>query len=91
MGEPLAVNRARVLRKHVKWLGAPVEEFCVAVTKDEGFELLKWFRDEANPESFNYEQYDQDCAYAMRKGDPFDVLANFTLCGLAIVPLGKVN
>lgn len=91
MSEPAALIRARSLRKHIKRLGCTPDEFFVGVTREEGFELLRWFRDELKREQItdermNLDLLDRDIDRARRKNDPFPVLEHFNLAGLAIRP-----
>lgn len=91
MSEPAAVKRARDLRRHVDKLGAPLDDFYVLVSKDEGVELLAWFRANVDESKLNVSLYDRDVRKALKKGDPFQVLEQFTLCGLQIKPSVRVH
>lgn len=92
-GEPAAVERARTIRRYISTVGADVREFYVVITSDEGFELLRWFRarPEVSIDSMNLRLLDMDIKKAAKRGNPFDVLENFTVCGLAIRPREKSN
>lgn len=91
MSEPAAVDRARSLLNHVKHLGAPLSEFFVPVSAEEGMELLKWFRDQVDDNVMNCALLDRDIAKARKCGNPFPVLENFNLCGLQIRPREGMN
>lgn len=84
MTDPVALDRAKALLRHVKRLGAPLEEFYVPVSVDEGFELIRWFRAQAEESTTNLAVLDQDIRRAQKKGDPWIVLENVSLMGLAI-------
>lgn len=91
MSKPAALVRAQSLLKHVKHLGAPTEEFHVPVTLEEGWELVRWYRQQLKQQSvgedeMNLRLLDQDISVAKRKGNPFAVLEHFSLCGLRIEP-----
>lgn len=91
MSKPVALARAQSLLKHIKHLGAPLEEFHVPVTIEEGWELLRWYRKELKRQSVGHDEMnltllDHDIAQAKRRGNPFSVLENFGLCGLKIEP-----
>lgn len=91
--EPAAVERARALRHYISVMGADTREFYVAITSDEGFELLRWFRShpEVSMDKMNLSLLDRDIKKASKRGNPFDVLENFTVCGLTIKPREKSN
>ena len=91
MAEPAAVHRARSLLKHVQKLGGQPEDFYVLVTKDEAIELLKWFRTQVDETKLNVALYDRDVRRALKRDDPFEVLEQFTLCGLPIRPASSIH
>ena len=91
MSKPTALIRAESLKKHIQHLGAPPEEFFVPVTLEEGWELVRWYRQQLKQQSvgedeMNLRLLDQDIAVAQRKGNPFSVLEHFSLAGLRIEP-----
>lgn len=91
MSKPAALERAISLVKHIRYLGAALEEFHVPVTLEEGWELLRWYRQQLIQQSvgadeMNLELLDRDIELAKKRGNPFPVLENFGLCGLKIEP-----
>lgn len=96
MSEPAALKRARSLRNHVSQLGCDPGEFFVQVTPEEAWELVRWYRAELKRQAvgeaeLNLPLLDRDIAKARKKNDPFAVLENFSLCGLAIKPTTVVH
>lgn len=84
MSDPIALDRARAVLRHIKFLGGRPCEYTVSVTAEEGFELLAWLRAQASPESVNLEALDADIAQAIRSDDPWIVLDHYELLGLKI-------
>lgn len=84
---PAAVERAQALLRHVRYIGAPLNEFVVPMTKPEGFDVVAWLRtDLAEAEvPLDYDQLDKDIACARQIDDPWFVLNNFHLYGLVMV------
>jgi hypothetical protein len=96
MNDPPAVTRAHALLRHISKLGGRMDEFFVSVTREEGLDLLKWYRaklaeQQLGEEQINLTLLDRDIRRAERKGDPFPVLENFKLYGLQIRPIQKVH
>lgn len=86
MPEPAALDRARAIVQHAKYCGAPLKQFSVTVSKAEGFELLGWFRENADPETIDLTLLDEAIAECRRRDDPFEVLREFKLAGVDIIP-----
>lgn len=84
MHDPVALQRAHAILRHVKHLGGKLDQFTVSVTAAEGFELIRWFRAQATPESTNLAAFDADIQTAVETDDPWLVLRNFELLGLTI-------
>ena len=84
---PAAVERAQALIRHAHYLGAPVEQFVVSVSKPEGYELMAWLRTDLvqASQAIDYTQLDKDIEHASQIDDPWFVLDHFALYGLAIV------
>jgi len=91
MPEPAVVDRARALKRHAKYTGMPLREFCVTVTKGEAYELLTWFRQTADPKQTDLVLLDQAIQEAVDADDPFLVLKDFTLLGLEILPREQLH
>lgn len=92
MSDPEVVHRARSLLGHIAKLGGHMDEYYIAVSKEEGLELLTWYRNaialqDIGEGQFNLTLLDRDIRKAKQKGDPFPILEHFKLFGLTIKPL----
>ncbi len=90
---PAAVDRAEALVRHIRYLGAPPDQFVVCVSKVEGFELMAWFRSgqAAMADSVNLRRLDEDIEEALSIDDPWLVLQHFSLYGLPIVRIEELH
>lgn len=79
---PAAVERAQALVRHARYLGAPLNQFVVSLTKPEGYEVMEWLREDSQ---LNRTLLDEDIEHARELDDPWFVLRNFHLFGLEIV------
>lgn len=82
-----ALDKAERLYSYAKHQGSPLTDFMLTVSTEEGFELLDYFAAQYP----GNELFETDVAYAKISGDPFVVLANFTLMGFHIVPKTVLN
>lgn len=82
MQEPAALDRARALARHVKYLGVHPSEYAVTVSAAEGFELLGWYLWQIDASCRDL--YQRDLTEAQRSGSPFTMLDGFELFGLPI-------
>lgn len=76
---PAALKKAEALIRHAQYMGVKPAEFMVAVTLGEAYELLDYLvavHDSA--------LLKRDIAEAKEACDPWPVLENFNLLGLAI-------
>ena len=81
-----ADKRADALLQHAKYLGAPLDQFAIQLTDQEGLQLLDltiqlW---EANPGQYNVDLLKQDYALAKACGNPWPILADMRYRGLPI-------
>jgi hypothetical protein len=81
---PVALERALAILRHAKQLGGKLDQFTVSVTAAEGFELIRWFRAQATPETTDLAIFDADIKTAVDMDDPWFVLCHFELLGLKI-------
>ena len=79
---PSALEKAKSLYDYALGQGSQVSTFELAVSDTEAFELLDWFV-EQNPGN---ELLEFDVSDAKRKGNPWEVMNNFVLMGLKVVP-----
>lgn len=84
MPDPVALERALSVIRHAKRLGGKLSSYCVSVTREEGFELIHWFRDRATETDFDLSILDKDIEHAIGIDDPFFVLQHYELLGLKI-------
>ena len=77
-----AIEKAESLYKFAQGQGAPLSTFKLILTAAEGLELVDHLVEQNAPN----EMIELDAAEAHRTGDPFQVLSNFTLLGLEILP-----
>ena len=91
MAEPACLERARALKRHAKYTGMPLGDFCITLTKDEGFELLNWFRTTADPRTIDLNLLDEAIGQALELDNPFMVLKDFSLLGLDIIPREELH
>lgn len=84
MHEPVALERALSVLRHARSLGGRITDYTVSVSIDEGFELIDWFRAQAEAISTDLSILDMDIAVARAKNDPFVVLQHYELLGLKI-------
>ncbi len=80
---PDALEKAESLYRFATQRGAPTQEFQLTLSVPEGLELLDWFLGQYDENPLLME----DVAHAKRCGDPFPVLAHFTLLGFTLLPL----
>jgi hypothetical protein len=83
---PSALKKAESLALHAKQSGSPLSEFAVTVTLGEAYELLDYLL-EQNPHPL----LKQDVEEAKVRGNPYVVLENFQILGLAIVPVSALH
>ena len=88
---PAALLKAQSLAKYVQHSGAPQGEFQLALTPTEGFELLDYLASGAMGRCEHQSELETDIEEAKLKGDPFDVLAAWTLLGFQIVRMETLN
>lgn len=84
---PAALTKAESLHRFAVDQGAPLLDFQLTLSTDEGLELLDWFLAQ-------YEQnmlLAEDVAQAKRLRDPFPVLEHFTLMGFSLAPLETLH
>jgi hypothetical protein len=91
MSEPAALARAQSLIWHAKYCAAPLHQFAVTITKEEGFELCDWYVTQADPAFIDVRELRAAVAEARRKDDPWIVLVHFRLMGLEIISQLQVN
>lgn len=80
---PAPLERAASLVNHAKYLGVPLREFALLVTVEEGFQLIDWLLSDEGP-NLNKSLIESDALVARATGNPWTVLDNFELMGLAI-------
>lgn len=81
---PAPLARAVSLVGHAKYLGVPLKEFALLVTVDEGFQLIDWLLSDEGPKDLHKPMIQVDADVARSTGNPWVVLENFELMGLAI-------
>lgn len=84
MHEPIALERAFAVLQHAKKLGGRLSQFTVSLTNQEGFELIDWFRAQADDGTANLALLDTDIALARSTDNPFLVLQHYELFGLKL-------
>lgn len=82
---PAALAKAESLAAYARASGAPLSEFALAITLGEAYELLDHLASGALGRCENQAVLERDIADAKVKGDPFEVLSQWTLLGLDIV------
>lgn len=83
--KPVALVKAQSLYRFALDQGAPLETFQLALTDAEALEVLDWFREQMESNV----AFEVDWEIAHRTGKPFEMLENFQLMGLAIVPANR--
>lgn len=83
MMETAAHEKAISLRRYALAQGAKLDTFQLALSLEEGIELLDWLEAQ-NPDN---ELLRDDVAQAKLISNPWAVLENFALLGFLIVPL----
>ena len=68
-------------------MGVKPQEFQVALSKQEAFELLDQTLIEQSPYMSEPELFARDIQAAKASGDPWPLLENWALLGMALVPL----
>ena len=82
---PAALIKAESLARYVQHTGAPQSEFLLALTLGEGYELLDYLASGAMGRCANHADLEHDIADAKVKGDPFEILSQWSLLGFSIV------
>jgi hypothetical protein len=85
---PAALTKAESLNRFATEQGAPLSTFQLVLTNDEAMDLIAWFIEQQGP--FPNEVLIYDAEIARRTKNPWPVLENFQLMGLAIVPANLV-
>lgn len=91
MSEPAALTRAQSLLWHAKYCAAPLHQFAVTISKEEGFELCDWYLLNADPVLIDVKELAAAVVEARQKDDPWLVLVHFRLLGLEIISKLQVN
>lgn len=81
--QPAALTKAESLIRHAHHLGVKPEEFQVALTLGEAYELLDFLVAQHNVAQQS--RLEADVAEAKTSCNPWAVLVDFNLCGLEIV------
>jgi hypothetical protein len=84
----VAVERAKSLHRFALEQGALLSTFVVTIRPAEAVELMDWYA--AQYEGTNL-IFDADLAYARATNDPWKLLDNFTLFGMAIGRTEELN
>jgi hypothetical protein len=82
-----AFRKAQSLHRHAAYMGVKPQEFQVALTKEEAFELLDVTLEEQGQFMTNPELFARDIQVAKSVQDPWPLLENWALLGMALVPL----
>lgn len=82
---PAALEKATSLHRFATDTGSPLSSFLLVLTDPEALELLEWY---GTQYAGTNEVFDLDLAIARRTGNPWPVLENFQVMGLA---LGKAT
>jgi hypothetical protein len=85
--EPAALERAKSLHSFALNQGAMLSTFVVTIKPDEAMELLDWYDEQYRGNAC----FDEDMDIARRTNDPWLVLQNFTLFGMALTKLEQLN
>jgi hypothetical protein len=88
---PVALLKAESLIRHAQYLGVRQDEFALALTLGEGYELLDYLASGAMGLYANHEALRADIEAAKVKGDPWEILASWRLLGLEIVKAAELH
>ena len=89
--EPAPVERARCLIRFAKHCGSPLHQFTVLATKHEGFELLDWLRETADPKQLDVKLLDEAIMDARAADDPWRVIPEFRLFGMEVMRCDQLS
>jgi hypothetical protein len=81
---PLALNKAKELYQFAMTQGAPLADFELMLTVEEGFELIDWLPHSGLFGSEHLPTLEGDIELAKQEKNPWVVLDNFVLHGMRI-------
>jgi hypothetical protein len=88
--EPTAIQKAEALYRYALQTGSKLETFSLILTAAEAFDALEHL---CRAQSFcpeHNEAFGRDIAEARKKGDPWDLISEFRICGLKVARADRV-
>lgn len=91
MSEPAALEKANSLMRFVRDQGAPLQEFRLALTKGEAYEMLDYLAAGGMGYMARHDLLVADINQAKLAGDPFAIFEHFHILGFEVTPATELH